>query len=166
MRTILVLFVFMVATCFTNELKAQLSLGGGIGFFTEGSNLSIQGRGIYDIADEWRGGADFNYLLVSGGTFWDLNLNGHYVFLNDDFIAYALAGLNYFNSGGGTVTTQTPFGPITVETESSSSAGLNIGGGGQLKFTDAISGLAEIKYIARTGGTLVISAGVLFALGN
>lgn len=138
----------MAATCFTNELKAQLSLGGGIGFYTEGSNLSIQARSIYAFTDEWRGGADLNYVLVSGGTAMDINANAHYVFLNEDFLAYALAGFNHaFGSGA-------------------SASGLNLGVGGQLKFADAISGLAEVKYIARTGGTLVLSVGVMFDLGN
>ena len=89
MRTTLVLLAFLAATCFTSELKAQLSLGGGVAYGTEIKEIGIQVRGIYGFTEQWRGGADFIYWLVGDGvTSWELNANGHYVFTEGDFLAY------------------------------------------------------------------------------
>lgn len=158
MRTILVLLAFLAATCVTNELKAQFSLGGGIAYGTEIKELGIQARGIYTINEQWRGGADFVYWLVGDGvTSWELNANGHYVFTEDDFLAYGLAGLNL-------ASVSVDLGPFGSASETE--IGLNLGVGGQLKFSDAISGIAEIKYTIGGYDQLGLSAGVLFSLGN
>jgi len=141
----------------TSNLQAQLSVGGGLAYGSDLEEIGLQVRGIYSIADQWRAGADLIYYLdgIEGLSYYEINANGHFVFTGSDgkFLAYALAGLNYFrvsvlNFGGG------------------SEIGLNLGGGAQFMFSDSISGLLELKYVIGDADQFVAGLGVMFEIGN
>lgn len=147
------------ACLFSTDVKAQLSLGGGIAYGLDIEEIGIQVKGIYAFDDTWRANADFIFYLdgIEDASVWELNLNGNYVFSStDDFLVYALAGLNI---AGLSVT-------FLGETVSATETGLNIGAGGQLFVSDNVSILGELKYAIGNADQLVIAAGVQFALGG
>lgn len=138
--------------------NAQFLLGGGVGYGTEVEAISIQPRAVYTITGPWRAGADFNLYLDGdeGVSYWDLNLNGHYVFHDTEgFKAYALAGINFLH-------VKVDFGLVEG---SDTETGLNIGAGAQLPI-GPLNGLLEARYVIGDADQLVISATVLFPLGG
>jgi len=140
----------------TSNLQAQLSVGGGIAYGSDVEEIGLQVRGVYSIADQWRAGADLIYYLdgIKGLSYYEINTNGHFVFTdNGKFLAYALAGLNYFR------VSITGFG-------GGSEIGLNLGGGAQFMFSDSISGLLELKYVIGDADQFVAGIGVMFEIGN
>lgn len=143
--------------------NAQLSAGGGISYGTEVEAIGIQPRVVYTISGPWRAGADFNFFFDGdeGVSYWDLNLNGHYVFHEQDNLsAYALAGLNFFHVGVDYDTTIPGF-----DDASDTDTGLNIGAGLQLPI-GKLSGLLEARYVLSDTDQLVLSACILFPIGG
>ena len=152
---------FLTGTCF--HADAQLQAGGGISYGTEAEAVGIQPRIVYTISEPWRAGADFNYFLDGdeGISYWDLNLNGHYVFYTSEKLsAYALAGLNFFHVS----VDNNPSIP-GFEDVSDTDTGLNLGAGLQLPL-GRLSGLLEARYVLGDADQLVISACVMFPLGS
>ncbi|MCB0620041.1 MAG: hypothetical protein KDC41_15295, partial [Saprospiraceae bacterium] len=86
-------------------------------------------------------------------NFSTLNVDGHYLFLNESFLVYALAGLNlaFVSVDLGA------FGDA-----SDSELGLNLGGGIQLPITDALGLLGEVKYVIGDADQLVLTVGAIF----
>lgn len=87
-------------------------------------------------------------------SFFAINADGHYNFeIDDKLTVYPLAGINlsFFSvSVGG-------FGSA-----STSSFGLNLGGGLDYGFSEKLSGIFELKFIANSYSQAVFSAGVLY----
>ena len=151
------------------KLGGGLVFGSGVGFGSLDNDLGIRVDGYYAFTPVIRAGGDFTfYFPKSEGeldiTVWELNFNGHYIFLDDDgLIVYALGGLNItgisidspsFTIGGQTV------GGSSSDTE----VGLNLGGGVEynLDFADLF---AEIK-LGGLGGNadqFVLGAGLRFS---
>ncbi|MCB9081659.1 MAG: outer membrane beta-barrel protein [Lewinellaceae bacterium] len=150
--------LLMMGMALATTSFAQLSVGAGLAYGTGVEELGIQVRGIYGFNDTWRGGADFIYYLdgAEGVSFWEFNVNGHYIFADSGQLkTYAFAGLNFTH--------------VTVDLGQFGSAGntdtgVNLGAGAQLKLSDKISGLGEVKYVLGGGDQLVLSAGVLVNL--
>jgi len=143
---------------------AQFSLGGGMAYRTEtngaADNFAVQARGIYAISGPWRVGADFNFYLdgLEYYSVWDLNLNGHCLFVNNDNLkVYALAGLNYISIKYDLFMPGYDF--------SQSEPGFNIGVGINLLFRP-VTGFVEARAVLGKVDPLVLSAGVLFPLGG
>lgn len=137
---------------------AQFLAGAGISYGTEVEAVGLQPRVIYTISGPWRAGADFNYYLDGEDytSFWDLNLNGQYVFHDTESLkAYALAGLNFLRFKGDIF----GFGDAT-----DTNIGLNIGAGVQAP-VGPLQGLAEVRYVLGDFDQLVISATLLYAFG-
>jgi opacity protein-like surface antigen len=159
MKPFFTVFCMAAILGIASETKAQLSIGGGVGYGTDVEEIGLQVRAIYGLTDNIRVGGDFLYYLVSGDglSLYETNLNGHYAFANTDkFIGYGLVGLNL-------LTARVSIFGISGST---SEVGLNVGAGGQVKFTDKISGLLEAKYAIGDAGQAVIGLGLLFSLGN
>lgn len=94
------LFALIVLFCAVTMAQAQISVGGGLGFGLDVEELAIQGRGVYEINDKFRGEGDFNYYLdgTDGVSYWELNLNANYMIATEGALEfYALAGLNFFH---------------------------------------------------------------------
>ncbi|PWN07025.1 hypothetical protein [Rhodohalobacter mucosus] len=71
------------------KLGAGLVFGSGVGFESLDNDLGIRVDGSYMFTQEIRGAADFTFYFPkseSGGdvTVWELNFNGHYLFINDE----------------------------------------------------------------------------------
>jgi len=152
------------------KLGGGLVFGSGVGFGSLDNDLGVRVDGYYAFTPVIRAGGDFTFYFPKseGGvdaTVWELNFNGHYVFLDDDgLVVYGLGGLNItgFSIDFGTVTTggQT----FDIGSESDTEVGLNLGAGLEyaLDFADLF---AEIK-LGGLGGDadqFVLGAGLRFS---
>ena len=150
--------------------KGQTYLGGQLAYPTDIESLGIGVKGGYGITDALRAQATFDYFLKKNNvSWWDLNLDVHYLFpLGNNIKVYPLAGLTYLRGSvdGFTQTVNTPDGNITVgnnESYSDGNLGLNLGGGFQYDLTDQLVLKAEVKVqIIKNTNQGVISAGLAY----
>lgn len=150
--------------------KGQTYLGGQLAYPTDIESLGIGVKGGYGITDAIRAQATFDYFLKKNNvSWWDLNLDVHYLFpLGNNIKVYLLAGLTYLRGSvdGFTQTVNTPDGNITVgnnESYSDGNLGLNLGGGFQYDLTDKLVLNAEVKFqIIKNTNQGVISAGLAY----
>ncbi len=159
--------LLFLGACFlglSNFAHAQIKAGGGLSLGTDANGgdlgVGVHLRGVYEINPEWRGALDLNFFFVDDPlSFWDLNTNANYVFLNNETsMLYALAGLNI-----ATVKVSLDLGPFGGNvSESATEVGLNIGGGGELVLSDQINGFGEIRYVLGDADQLVLTAGILY----
>jgi opacity protein-like surface antigen len=148
-------FVLIMVFGLHSAATAQISVGGGLGYGTNIEEIGLKVDGVYTINEDFRAGADIIYFFVGGDvSFWELNLNGNYIFTQDDAMTiYGLAGINYARQ--------------SVSSEwgswSNSEVGLNIGAG--LEYDLGFATIApEIKYALSTFDQLVVSAGLRFPI--
>lgn len=132
-------------------VKAQTDVGAGI-LLGAYNNLAVEAKANFNVTDAISISPSLDYFLVDSSydyTMFLISADGHYNFeVSEDFTAYPLVGLNYFNISGEGYSWGTGIG-------------LNIGGGATYSLSDSMKLYAEAKYI-RTGFGL--SAGVLFSL--
>ena len=150
--------------------KGQTYLGGQLAYPTEIESLGIGVKGGYGITDAIRAQATFDYFLKKNNvSWWDLNLDVHYLFpLGNNIKVYPLAGLTYLRGSvdGVTQTVNTQDGSVTVgsnESYSDGNLGVNLGGGFQYDLTDKLVLNAEVKFqIIKNTNQGVISAGLAY----
>ena len=181
LATLVVALVMVGFSAYAQE-AGEMAAGGNIGISAGNgvTNFGIGAKFQYNVTKQIRGEGSFTYYL-GDFNYWDLSVNAHYLIgipsvpkLN----VYPLAGLslNGFggggNSGGGWHTYIDSYGhEITVfddddsdVSSSSTTFGLNLGGGAEYKLTDRISVGGELKY--RIGfddwNRFIISVGVAY----
>lgn len=150
--------------------KGQTYLGGQLAYPTDIESLGIGVKGGYGITDAIRAQATFDYFLKKNNvSWWDLNLDVHYLFpLGNNIKVYPLAGLTYLRGSvdGVTQTVNTQDGSVTVgsnESYSDGNLGLNLGAGFQYDLTDKLVLNAEVKFqIIKNTNQGVISAGLAY----
>ncbi len=149
-------FVLILAFGIHSTATAQISVGGGLGYGEGVEEFGLKIDGVYTINEDFRAGADIIYFFAETDvTFWELNMNGNYLFVNNDgLIAYALAGINYAKQS------------VDIDgfgSYSNSEVGLNLGAG--LEYELGFAKLApEIKYALSSLDQVVISAGLRFPI--
>ncbi|MCH8556890.1 MAG: porin family protein [Balneolia bacterium] len=152
--------LFALAMMFSTSANAQnaegdIVAGGGLGFGFDIEEIGLNLNGYYSITDEIRAGADILYYFVDGDgvSFWELNLLGNYLFINDEELrVYALAGIHRFN-----VSVDTGFGSF-----GGSQTGLMIGGGVEYDL-GAVSLYGEPRIsLVSAWGQLSLTAGVRY----
>lgn len=139
--------------------NAQLRLGAGLGYGLDIEELGLQFRGVYTISDPWRGAADFVFYFDGEDnlSIWELNLNGHYTFVNDEKkTIYALAGLNFLKVNY----------DATSGFADNSDTGLNVGAGLELPISSNIEFFSEARFSIGGSEQFFISAGVQYFMGN
>jgi len=152
MKKYLLLPILALAFLTSTQSFAQLSAGAGLAYGSEIDEIGVQVRGVYQITEMWRAGADIILWLdgVDDASIWELNLNAHYAFLNSgSTILYALAGLNVATVKAGDA--------------SNSKTGINLGAGAQIPLIDNIGAFAELRYVLGDADQLVIAGGIIFA---
>lgn len=134
---------------------------------TEIEQPGIRVDGVYQINEEFRAVADLGFFFPNENefgngnsttvTWWELNINGNYIFYTNEennLMAYGIGGLNYLN--------------VNVESDgqfassySDSEIGLNVGVGAEypLDFADLFG---ELKYVLGDADQLNIGAGLRF----
>lgn len=163
---ILAIFVFTSGADAQNEAESWY-IGGGFGYHTDwdDNNTGIVLEGVYSFQDHIRFSAGILYYLVDdeswGGTtysftVYDLNLNAHYLFKNEeDMRIYALGGINSLRvktSGGG-------------ESSSKSKEGLNLGAGIEYN-VGTVMLFGELKMVTGDGhdNKFILHAGVRYRI--
>lgn len=143
--------------------QAQFSLGAGLGYGTDVEELAIRARGVYAISGPWRAASDFDFYLDGEDdlTYWELNLNGHYIFYNTEKMkAYALAGLSFFHVGVDYDTTIPGFDDV-----SDNDTGLNLGAGLEIPL-GPVDFFGEAKFTLGGAEQLFLAAGLQFPFGG
>lgn len=164
MRQVKIFVTALFFLTFITNASAQLRLGAGGGFGFDVEEFSAFVRGAYDITDQWRANATFNFYFIGEDdtgvdlNLFDINLDGHFTFAMPATIdIYALAGLNI---GFSSVDTQIA-GKVS-DTE----IGFNIGAGANFGVADNADIMTEFKYTIGGFDQLFFGAGVLIKLGN
>ena len=139
-----------------------MALGSGIGGFGSSldNDIGLRADAYYAFTPVIRGGGDFTFYFPksSGGvdmTVWELNLNGHYIFLQEEeFLVYGLGGLNITG--------------ISISSDnfsdSDSEVGLNLGAGVEygLDFADFFGEL-KLGGLGGDADQIVLGAGLRFS---
>ena len=167
----------LILTLFSQNTKAQTTVGGGIAYGTEIKNMGIDLTGQYFIKDNIAIEASFTYyfpkdfgndLSINGEDFkikwYEINANANYYFNMDGNIkAYALGGLNMSIVSIPTFDIGSVFGGGSgVKNASSSKIGLNIGAGADFDLGKNMTPFAQLKYVLSDFDQLQILAGVRF----
>lgn len=149
----LVLGLMLVAN--SNAAAQDFSVGGGLAYGTEVEAIGIQGGATYAFTEEIRGAADVIIFFPDNYDWWELNVNGHYLFYAEEGISvYALAGLNY-------ATLSIDLGQFG--SASDSELGLNLGGGAEFG-VDFANVYVEVKYVLGNADQLGLSGGLRFPI--
>ncbi|MDR1594803.1 MAG: porin family protein [Prevotellaceae bacterium] len=121
--------------------------------------LRLEGSATYFFPKKWRAEGS---VMSSKISMWDFSANAQYLFfLSDKFVLYPLAGLSL--CGAETKTRNTNNG--SWYNSSTSKAGLNIGGGIDVKITDNLVFNAELKYKAVSDwDRTLVSVGLMYKL--
>ena len=149
-------FILFLSFGIHTAATAQISVGGGLAYGENIEEIGLKLDGIYVINEEFRAGADIIYYFTEDGiTFWELNLNGNYLFVEEeDLVVYALGGLNYARQS---------FDIDGMNNPSNSEIGLNIGAGLEYDL-DFAKLTPEIKYALSDFDQLVFSVGLRFPI--
>lgn len=163
MKKILSISTLVIALAFFANTDAfaqegQFKGGVGLAFATQDVGIGAQAGVTYGFTDEIAAAANFTMYFPDGFDWWDINVNGHYNFLNEDGTnVYALAGLNYANLSFPSV--QTQFGSFGGG--STSEIGLNLGAGAEFDIDFAYL-YTELKYVIGNADKLDVAAGLRF----
>jgi len=162
MATLLVALVMVSLGSVKAQEAGDMAAGANVGIATGGglTNFGIGGKFQYNVTDQIRGEGLFTYYL-GDFKYWDLSVNAHYLFGIPDvpqLNVYPLAGLSLCGFGGGSGDSYWEyFDSITgqwvreylddnEDGGSSTTLGLNLGGGANYKLTDQLYFNAELKY--------------------
>ncbi len=117
------------------------------------SNFGVGANFGYELADNLRGVAEFNYFLKKDDvSYWNVEANVEYLFhIGENFTIYPLAGLDVTGA------------KISWEDGSTSKTkmGLNIGAGIEYAMSKDLSLKAEYNYKTQYDGWSVISFGIV-----
>lgn len=137
--------------------KGKQSVGVGVNYGTEISNIGLGAKYQYGLTDALRLEGGFDYFLKKDGVnMWDINLNAHYLFpLAEKFKVYPLAGLTYTRWGIhdvdydlGEYSEYSEYSDDDLDTDGGSTGkfGVNLGAGLQYDLSEKLAVNAEIKY--------------------
>ena len=152
------------------QQKGDMAAGGhlAIGSGDSFTNVGIGGKFQYNVTDPIRLEGSLTFFLpkkegVPGFeaklSFWDLCVNGHYLFpVNDRITVYPLAGLGI--QGWKSKIDIAGYGSGST---TGSDVCFNLGGGIDLKLTDVLSLNGELKYrVVKDWDRFIISAGITY----
>lgn len=146
--------MLMSTATFAQQGSTFVGVNANYGMHKDYKNFGLGAKVQYEFIDNWRGEASFNYFFKKDYcTFWDVNLNLHYLFkVSDKFNVYPLAGMTLLST--------------KVEgLDSKSKFGFNAGAGVEYSLTDKLKVNAEGKYqYVKDYDRPVISVGLSYAL--
>jgi outer membrane protein X len=140
------------------QSKGDMAVGGNLVIGTGDSytNIGISPKFQYNVTDPIRLEGSLTFFLKKDYiSFWDISVNGHYLFpVADQITVYPLAGLGIFGW-------KTDY--FGLGSASGSDLCVNLGGGIDFKLTDQVFLNAELKYkIVNNWNRLLLSAGVAY----
>lgn len=135
----LLMFVFLGMGAYAQSTQGESSVGFNIGYGFDSKNATLGVDYRYCITDEVRLAPSLTYFVKNDHhSTWAIDLNAHYVVkLSDMFGFYPLAGLSlsFWNWDAG-----------HKLSHNETRLGANIGLGGEVYATDALSVGLEVKY--------------------
>ncbi len=176
-----ILAIALLFTVVTNEAKAQLSIGGGLGYATDISKPGVLVKATYDIDETWSGAAHFTYYFpdkveLFGGeiktTWWSFGVDGRYKFMETDAIALrGVAGLIVTGVSVKSEYNEDDYNLYFKSDDLSSSIsstefGVGLGINAEFALGDAMGLFGELRYNLGGANYLAAQAGILFKLGN
>lgn len=163
--TVAVVALFLFLTTNAHAQENKFSLGGGAAYATGIKSVGFFGKGLYQFTPQWEVKAAFTYFMPSeidgiDYQFSALDLDGHYVFYNDEYklASYMLSGIDVlFGKSHYKL-----FG--TDYSDSNSVLGINIGAGLRYQLTERLALNPELKYVVslEENSYLSLSVGLLF----
>ena len=137
--------------------KGDMWLGGGFsyGLSSDYKNFGIGAKGHYELLEKFRADAMVTYYFRHEDVaFFDISINAHYLFGEDDFHYYPLAGFTFLG-----------YSENAVGFPSEFKFGYNLGAGAEYNFSDKVKVYGELKYQIVSGWSrLIPSIGIMFAL--
>ncbi len=137
--------------------KGDMWIGGGLsyGIHSDYKNLGIGVKAQYEILTNFRADAQVDHFFKSDGvSMSDINVNLEYVFNQDSFSFYPLAGLAFVGHS------TNAFGFLEE-----AKAGVNVGAGIELPFSDKFKAFFDAKYqIVSDWGRFIPTIGVMVRL--
>ena len=151
MKKVLFIACLMLMSVGAFAQKGNMTLGLQGNYMIDSPNNFGIGAGVgYELIDNLRGVAEFNYLLKKDYvSFWNGEVNVEYLFkVGDGFTIYPLAGLDILGwsvENGG----------------SDSKLGLNLGVGAEYAISEKLSLKAEYNYKTNYDGWSLLKLGVV-----
>ena len=143
MKKFLLLVCAAVISMSASAQEGQKAVGFSLLYGSEIDNVGLGVKGQYNLTDNLRGEAAFDYYLKKDGwSMWDINANMHYLFnVGRKVTVYPLAGLGYVN-----VSYEAGDKDHGAVKSSKGRLGVNLGGGVDFALTKNISLNGELKY--------------------
>jgi outer membrane immunogenic protein len=177
-KSILILTLIMTATLYVSA--QDKNVGVGLAYGTEIEKPAIFVNGQYFINDKLAITPSFifyfprkeevsgsGYTSKSTSTFWELNADVNYYFLDESVKLYAIGGLNITGSKYKYEANYPSFPSLNSNTSvSGTEVGLNLGIGIDFKTSGKMVPFLQTKYTLGDFDQLVLMGGLRFGLGN
>jgi opacity protein-like surface antigen len=146
---VICMMLMSVAT-FAQQGKMTVGIHGNY-MIDSPKNFGLGANIGYEVIDNVRGVAEFNYLLKKDGfSYWNVELNGEYLFKLADgaFTIYPLVGIDLL-------------GQKVEGGSSDSKLGLNLGGGLEFQLMKNLALKAEYNYKTQYNGWSLLKFGIV-----
>lgn len=160
----------------TMAQDSKILAGVRLNYASDIESLGITAEGTYLINDTWEAGAGFTYFLPSDNGVWGdwnysaLDVDAHYVLVDDAVKVYALAGINMtflsydfsYESYDYNYITGEMYTTTVEDSYSDSYIGFNVGAGIRYPLSDKLSLKGLAKYTIGDVDYITFGAGVLY----
>lgn len=167
MKNLLLLSITLILLTFSQNTKAQFSVGAGTCYATDISSLGISANVSYDINEEFFATSDFTYFMKKDYVSWsafDINANYSFLKLDNVGLLYGIGGINItsvnidiprvaygeMSAGGGSF--------------SESNFGFNLGAGLKINVSDKILVAPEMAYTISNGSYFRLGVRIMYKL--
>lgn len=153
MKKLFVIACMMIASvsAFAQAGKCTLGVHGAY-MLDDPNNFGIGAQAGYELIDNLRGVAEFNYYLKKDNvSYWNVEVNAEYLFKFGALAVYPLAGVDLT---GWSV-------DFNGNSTSDSKLGLNLGAGVEYWLSSSLALKAEFNYKTQYDGFSVLKAGVV-----
>lgn len=153
MKKLLMIACMMLASTsmFAEQGKCTLGINGAY-MLDDPNNIGIGVNAGYEVIDNLRGVAEFNYFLKKDNvSYWNVELNAEYLFNFGALTVYPLAGVDLLGRN------------VSVGGYSSndSKLGLNLGAGVEYNISPSLAIKAEYNYKTQYDGYSLLKVGVV-----
>lgn len=144
---------FLLIITFAQTSNAQINVGGGLSFISNGSSeLGLNLKSSFGLNENMEISPSVNYYFTDGYTLIGLNGDFHYLLGDDSFRFYPLGGINFMMA--------------SANGASNNELQFNVGGGAKYPLSDKLSIYGEGKYMIGDADGLGFSAGIMFNIGG
>lgn len=153
MKKLFVIACMMLASTalFAQQGKCTFGVHGAY-MIDEPNNIGVGVNAGYEVIDNLRGVAEFDYFLKKDHVnFWDVTLGAQYLFKFGSLAVYPTAGIDLLGTKAS----------YEGHSASDSKIGLNIGGGVEYELSPSLALKAEYNYKTQWDGSSYLKLGVV-----